>query len=429
MSEKVVDSKEIIIEKGTHILLNLKSFSFSVAINKLNSITFDLEGRMLGAFLDGINYRRGLDNRVLKKWSAYKNNRRRRFRKIISTEEKENLYQLVEYILNEILNQKEHIHLEIPGDKSLAWQYYKKCQKFDSARLREDAAKFKEIYKPVSIVPPDQYYSLVLQITEGCSYNKCGFCNFYNDRNFRIKDVAQVHRHIQEVNSFFGKGLLLRKSIFLADANALIISQENLLEILREIHKHYTIIIDETRSSELFQRRRKGEILFSGIYSFIDLFTGGYKNKQDFHEMAKLGVKRVYIGMESGSESLLEFLNKPGSQEEIISAVNKIKSAGIDVGIIVLIGAGGKKYHKTHIADTVNVLNQMHLGQNDFIYFSDYYPQFNTDSIKNLDEDRIMPLEYEEMVRQKREIKKGLKYTEYSSPPKITEYDIREFLY
>ena len=429
MTEKIINNRELLIGNDTHILLNLKSFSFSVAINKLNSITFDLEGRMLGAFINGMNYRRGLDNRVLKKWSAYKYRSRRRFRKIIAAKEREKLFQFVEYILNKIWNQKENIKLEIPRDEELTWRHFKKCQTFDTMRLRKDAEQFKEIYKPVSILPPDQYYSLVLQITEGCSYNKCSFCNFYDDRKFRIKNVNQVKKHIESVNSFFGSGMLLRKSLFLADANALIISQNKLVKILNEIHKQYTIIADESRSSEILERRREGEIIFNGVYSFIDLFTGDYKSKQEFHEMATLGVKRVYIGMESGSEPLLDFLNKPGAQEDMVSAVNKIKSAGIDVGVIVLIGAGGEKYFKTHINETINALNQMHLNKNDFIYFSDFYPQRNTKYNMNIEKERIKPLEYEKMQQQKSEIKEGLKFNEYSSPPKITEYDIREFIY
>lgn len=425
----MVERKENLIDDDALILLNLKSFSFSVAINKLNSITFDLEGRILGAFVNGINYRRGLDNRVLKKWSAYENKRRKRFRKIISVKERENLFHLIQYVLNKIFNNKKNLQFEIPGDTERTWQYLEKCLKFDKTKLKADAERFKEIYKPVSILPPDQYYSLVLQITEGCSYNKCTFCNFYDDRQFRIKNVEQVERHIQDVNKFFGAGLLLRKSIFLADANALIISQNKLLEILRRAHKNYTIIADESRSREILKRRREGEIIFNGIYSFIDLFTGDYKSTQEFHEMAELGVKRVYIGMESGSEPLLDFLNKPGSQAEMVSAVNKIKSADIDVGVIVLIGAGGEKYFKTHINDTIHVLNQMNLDKNDFIYFSDYYPQSNTEYVKTIEKERIVPLGYDKMELQKREIKEGLKLTEYSSPPKISEYDIREFLY
>ncbi|MBD3275059.1 MAG: radical SAM protein [Candidatus Marinimicrobia bacterium] len=429
LTENMIEGKENLIDDDAHILLNLKSFSFSIAINKLNSITFDLEGRMLGAFLNGRNYRRGLDNRVLKKWSAYENKRRRRFREIISVKERENLFQLIQYILNKISSNKKTLQFEIPGDTKRTWQLLEECLKFDSTRLKEDAERFKEIYKPVSILPPDQYYSLVLQITEGCSYNKCTFCNFYNDRLFRIKNVEQVERHIQDVNKYFGAGLLLRKSIFLADANALIISQNKLLEILRRIHTNYTIVADESRSREILERRREGEIIFNGIYSFIDLFTGEYKSRREFQEMAELGVKRVYIGMESGSESLLDFLNKPGSQEEMVSAVNKIKSAGIDVGVIVLIGAGGEKYFETHINDTIHVLNQMHLDKNDFIYFSEYYPQGDTEYVETIEKERIVPLGYEKMEQQKSKIKEGLNLTEYSSPPKISEYDIREFLY
>jgi hypothetical protein len=81
-------------------------------------------------------------------------------------------------------------------------------------RLEADAARFARIYRPVSILPPDQYLALVIQATEGCSYNRCTFCDFYRDRPFRIKSAVELRHTLREVVDFFGEAMGLRGRCF-----------------------------------------------------------------------------------------------------------------------------------------------------------------------------------------------------------------------
>ena len=99
------------------------------------------------------------------------------------------------------------------------------------AALDEDAARFRSIYTPVAILPPDQYLAVVVQATEGCSWNRCTFCDFYRQQPFRIKGDGEFRSHVGDVVSFFGTAIGLRRSIFLADANALVIAQDRLLRL------------------------------------------------------------------------------------------------------------------------------------------------------------------------------------------------------
>jgi len=413
----------------TSVLLKVKTHSFSVSIDTTTIYSFDKTGRLIGAYVNNINYRRGLDNRVLRKWSEVKDGVRRRHRRILSESETRELIQSIHKQLQKIFENRETYSIDIPGAESDAWSWYKRCLSFDYQALRQDSRKFRKIYKPVSILPPDQYYALVLQITEGCSFNECTFCNFYIDRSFRVKSPVQVERHIHSVNKFFGQSLGLRKSIFLADANAVIIPQKRLLKILEIIHNAYTIVPEPSRKKEILRRRRKGETVFDGIYSFIDLFTGQHKKQSDFAEMASLGLKRVYIGMESGSKPLLEFLNKPGEKEAFIYAVQNLKQSGIDVGIIILLGAGGKEYSIDHIRETADTINQMTLDQSDFIYFSDFHSQPGTSYKEIAEKSGITQMSYQEMRSQENQIRDNLIFKNPKTGPKITRYDIREFLY
>ena len=411
------------------VLIKVKPHALSVSIEVITSFSFDKKGRLIGAYMDGINYKRGLDNSVLRKWSEYQESGKRRHRRKLSDAERREFFNRVTAVIQDIHRHRSKYEIEIPNDKTRAWEWVKKCLQYDFLALEAEADKFHQIYKPVTILPPDQYYALVLQITAGCSYNKCTFCNFYQDRRFLIKSPGQVGRHIEEVNKFFGESLGLRRSLFLADANALIIPQSRLLAILNRINGAYTIIPDNTKRREIIQRRRSGEVIFDGIYSFIDVFTGEHKSAEQFREMAGLGVRRAYIGMESGSKALLEFLNKPGTKAGMVDAVNKIKAGGVNVGVIVLIGAGGKQYSDQHIADTVDALNQMQLTEEDFIYFSDFYPDENTYYQERADQEGVERFNWEDLRHQEIKIRRGLRFTDPKRGPKITTYDIREFLY
>lgn len=407
------------------VLLKLKPGSFSVSINQRTIYSFDLEGRLIGSYKAGINYKRGFDNSLLRKWSEYIDGQRRRLRRKLTNEERETFFREMTAELTDIARHPDRYRLDIPDDEAATWELFQRCIDHDWSALEASAARFSRIYKPVTILPPDQYYSLVLQVTEGCSYNKCTFCNFYRDRHFRIKSVAELEEHIKEVQSFFGRGLILRQSLFLADANALIMPQQRLLEMLRLINEVFEVRSGTGTESTI----PDGDHHFNGIYSFIDLFTGEYKSAAAFREMADQGVVRAYIGMESGSRSLLEFLNKPGSKAELVEAVNKVKSGGVDVGVIVLLGAGGHEYSDQHIRETADALNRMQLDENDFIYFSDFFPQKDTPYGEVARAQKITPLSYEDIRAQERTIRENIIYRGQGSGPRIARYDIREFLY
>src|SRR5690606_30427165 len=78
-------------------------------------------------------------------------------------------------------------------------------------RLLAEKERFDQVYRPISILPPDQYLSIVLQATEGCTWNRCTFCTFYQDRPFRAKTEDEFARHVEGVRALLGKGVLMRK--------------------------------------------------------------------------------------------------------------------------------------------------------------------------------------------------------------------------
>ena len=247
------------------------------------SYSFDLAGRLIGAFAGGVNYRRGLDNRVLSKWRGADGVRQRRW-----LEPEEARQFLVEAY---DLAHRVATVTDAPGLAVL--------QRWDWAALQADARRFGEIYRPVSILPPDQYLALVVQATEGCSYNQCTFCDFYRDRPFRVKSADELRAHIAAVRAFFGPAIGLRKSLFLADANALVVPMPRLRAWLDVIAEARLLSVD------------------AGIFSFLDAFDVQRKTADEWAELAARGLRRVYIGMETGDDGLLRWLRKPGMAADV----------------------------------------------------------------------------------------------------------------
>ena len=105
--------------------------------------------------------------------------------------------------------------------------------------------------------------------------------------------------------------------------------------------------------------------------ALLDGFSGEKKKTADYRDLKSLGLQKVYIGLESGHDPLLTFLNKPGSSQDVVRAVKEIKSGGVSVGIIVLLGAGGRLFAEKHVSDTIEVINQMDLDADDILYFSE----------------------------------------------------------
>lgn len=375
-----------------------------------------------------------MDNRVIEKYGGSENGQRYRIRKESDEKEKriflDNVYSGIRLIYEVIKKGEGNIN----SPHNVSSNYIEGVEKALSKvltlnydKLEKEKRRFLSIYEPVSILPPDQYLTLVLQVTEGCWWNRCTFCDFYRDRKFKVDE--EIIKYIKEVREFLGEGIWLRKSIFLADAKALTIPEERFLKVLDIVNQEFPIISEDLEGPDLSKWKSEDPLHFSGIYSFLDGFIGGRRSTEYHRELKRRNLKRVYVGLESRSNKLLNFLQKPNNAEEALEVVRTIKEAGINVGVIVMIGIGGEDYFEEHVKETVKVINSMRLGKGDFIYLSEFvgHPEleYSIDAskleIKALSQDRI--------VEQIDSIRRGLDFTDPENPPKITIYDIMEFIY
>lgn len=371
--------------------------------------SYDAAGRLWTAMLDGISYRRGLDGKIVAKWGAVQEDRQRRW---LSTVEARALEEAARDLAQRFGQDLASHQVELNGmlDERGA-QFLANAAGFEMGAYAADIARYHQVYKTVGILPPDQYMAVVLQATDGCSFNTCTFCNFYRDRPFRIKTPEVFREHVRAVEAFLGEGMSLRRTIFLGDANALVIPMPRLLPLFDIIHEHLDV-----------------EAL-GGIYAFLDGFSGERKSAADFAALRERGLKRVYVGMESGSARLLQFLKKPGNPEDVIAAVRNMKSAGVAVGIIVLLGAGGQAYAQEHMRDTIAAINAMNLDLDDIVYFSELIESEGLEYTRDAFDARLQPLTPQERLQQAEQIESALVFSEEGGTPHISRYDIREFVY
>jgi radical SAM superfamily enzyme YgiQ (UPF0313 family) len=257
------------------------------------------------------------------------------------------------------------------------------------------------------ILPPDHYLSLVLQATQGCAFNSCTFCHLYRDP-YRVKTPDEFAAHVEDVRAWLGPSIALRRrAVFLGAANAIAVPTARLLPLL------------ETVETMVAPPR--------GVAAFVDGFTGTKKTEDEYRALAAHGLRRVYIGLESGHDALLAFVRKPATSAEAIETVRTIKAAGVGVAVIVMTGLGGDRFAAAHVRDTVGALAAMRLGHGDLVYFSDLVETWDTAYPQAARDAGIRSLSANERLEQQQTIQAALERAPLG--PRTARYDVREFIW
>ena len=183
--------------------------------------------------------------------------------------------------------------------------------------------------------PPSEARSWILQATIGCSHNRCTFCSMYKDKSFRIRETDELIKEIHEARRHYGS----LKRIFIADGDALMIRTEELLKIIGELRNSFP------------------ECERIGIYASPKSIH--LKSEDELRELKEAGLGIAYLGLESGSDRILQMVKKGDTRDGIISAGKKIKEAGLKLSVTVISGLGGNKFWEDHAIETAQAVNQI----------------------------------------------------------------------
>ncbi len=190
-------------------------------------------------------------------------------------------------------------------------------------------------YEGNCIRPPSEAFSILLQVTVGCSHNKCTFCGTYTGKRFRIKDDRMILGDIL----FASKYMKRQDRVFLMDGDALIIPQKRLMWILDRIKEHLPWV------------RRVG--------AYANAKSIKMKMPEQLKDLKKNGLGILYLGVETGDEELLKGIRKGSSPQHLINMGRKVREAGIKLSVTVLLGIAGRKRSLEHAKATGELLSGM----------------------------------------------------------------------
>jgi radical SAM superfamily enzyme YgiQ (UPF0313 family) len=189
-------------------------------------------------------------------------------------------------------------------------------------------------YEGFIIRPPSEAYSLLLQVTTGCSHNKCTFCGTYRQKKFKIKPLEQIKKDLAEARHYEDV-----QKVFLCDGDALIIPQPRLEEILHLINQNLPHI--------------------ERIGTYANAKSILRKSIEELKKLKALGLNMIYLGVETGNKELLKQIHKGATYEQMVEAGRRVKEAGMTLSVTVLLGLGGIEKSIEHALDTAKILTDI----------------------------------------------------------------------
>ena len=181
--------------------------------------------------------------------------------------------------------------------------------------------------------PPSEARSLIFQVTLGCSFNECSFCDMYRSKEYSEKSWDEIKSEIDTMANYLPE----TRRIFLADGDALNLDSEYMIKIVKYI-------------KEKFEKLER-------ISCYAMPMNILKKSPEELKKMNEAGLDMFYLGIESGSDIVLKKVTKGAIGKTIIKSVNKAKDAGYTMSCMVILGLGGRTYSKEHIKGTAEVIN------------------------------------------------------------------------
>ena len=184
--------------------------------------------------------------------------------------------------------------------------------------------------------PPSEARSLIFQVTNGCSWNRCTYCDMYTDpqKKFRPRDPKEL---LAEIRACAASGLEPRR-VFLADGDALVLSMRRLRVILEEIRTCFPSI-----------QRVSSYCLPSNLK---------HKSDEDLLELESLGLKLIYVGAESGDDRVLRHVDKGETHASTVESLLRARAAGIRSSVMILNGIGGRSLSAAHARESARLVNE-----------------------------------------------------------------------
>ena len=183
--------------------------------------------------------------------------------------------------------------------------------------------------------PPSEANSLIFQVTLGCSFNKCSFCNMYRTKEYVERPWDEIKTEI-DLNA---KAYPEASRIFLADGDALNLSTDKLIQILRYIYAKFVNL--------------KRVSCYAMPKNLLQ------KKDEELDKLKKMGLNMFYVGIETGNDILLKKVTKGATSKGILQSCQKAKHHGFILSCMIILGLGGRTYTNEHIDDTARLVSEI----------------------------------------------------------------------
>jgi radical SAM superfamily enzyme YgiQ (UPF0313 family) len=183
--------------------------------------------------------------------------------------------------------------------------------------------------------PPSEANSVIFQITLGCSFNKCSFCNMYRTKEYSERPWAEIKSEIDIVSKSYPH----TEKVFLADGDALNLSTEKLIQVLDYVKDKFPNL--------------KRISCYAMPKNLLQ------KTSDELTLLNERGLNMLYVGIETGQDILLKKITKGATSKGIIDACNRAKKSGFIISCMIILGIGGKKYSIEHIKETAKVVSEV----------------------------------------------------------------------
>ena len=190
-------------------------------------------------------------------------------------------------------------------------------------------------YKGKVYRPPSEAYSLIVQVTYGCSHNRCAFCDMYDDKHFSLRPMAEIREDLELARRVYRRV----DRIFLADGDALIRPTGDLAEILGLAYG-------------LFPECRR-------VACYASPASLRVKSEDDLRLLHERGLKMVYMGLESGCDAVLTRMRKGHDAAAIVAAGQKARRCGLALSVTAISGLGSVELWREHAVDTARAVSEM----------------------------------------------------------------------
>ncbi len=190
-------------------------------------------------------------------------------------------------------------------------------------------------YKGKVYRPPSEAYSLIVQVTYGCSHNRCAFCDMYDDKHFALRPMAEIREDFETARQLYRRV----ERVFLADGDALMRKTDDLVQILGLIYG-------------LFSECER-------VTCYASPTSLQVKSEDDLRLLRQRGLQMVYMGLESGCDAVLERMGKGHSAAAIVAAGQKARRCGMALSVTAISGLGSVALWREHAIGTAEALSAM----------------------------------------------------------------------